>query len=315
MVLHVLLLLVAALALAQRGCHGQHVVGPGGITPYSGGGARRSGGYGYVRDPAEGFFVAGSSIKEMNGVYKKVEKVPAAIPHTFHYAYRKWPYGGEDKMRSWHMALVKSPAPEDGYEAVGGHDSEWLFIDSDHRDRFGHEGATVIPGSGTDWVHLHRKGRQGAGNNPNAIALSEEDDYDELPWQIIFIGDADQVEKFRKMEEEREENIRKKTAGSMLPEPAPCGDGVSQRCPSEETPPSDLHSAIEHPPVAPAAEAFAERRFTEAVRRLQAYPIYLVSIIRSQESRRARPGRLRSTLRNGRRAVLPARRRTVVRGA
>ena len=133
-------------------CHGQHVVGPGGVTPYSGGGARRSGGWGYVRDPAEGFFVAGSSIKEMNGVYKRVEKVPSAIPHTFHYAYRKWPYGSEDDMRSWHMALVKSPGPDDGYEAVGSHESEWLFIDSDHRDRFGHEGATVIPGSGTDWA-------------------------------------------------------------------------------------------------------------------------------------------------------------------
>ena len=36
--------------------------------------------------PLQGFFVAGSSIEAMNGVYKKVEKVPSAIPHTFHYA-------------------------------------------------------------------------------------------------------------------------------------------------------------------------------------------------------------------------------------
>ena len=86
--------------------------------------------------------------------------------------------------------LVKSPEPDDGYEAVGGKASEWLFIDPDHRDRFGHEGATVIPGSGRDWVHLHRKGRQGAGSNPHAAALAEVDDLNELPWQIIFIGDA-----------------------------------------------------------------------------------------------------------------------------
>ena len=56
---------------------------------------------------------------------------------------------------------------------MGGKASEWLFIDPDHRDRFGHEGATVIPGSGRDWVHLHRKGRQGAGSNPHAAALAE----------------------------------------------------------------------------------------------------------------------------------------------
>ena len=31
--------------------------------------------------------------------------------------------------------LVKSPSEEDGYEAVGDKDSEWLFIDPDHRDR------------------------------------------------------------------------------------------------------------------------------------------------------------------------------------
>ena len=115
-------------------------------------------------------------------------------------------------------------------------------------------------------MHLHRKGRQGTGNNPNAIALSEEDDFDELPWQIIFIGDADQVEKFRKSEEERAENVRTKIAGTMLPAPAPCGDGVSQRCPSEETPPTDVRSAVEHPPVVPALEAFADRRYSEAVR-------------------------------------------------
>ena len=180
---------VSLLAL-QRSAFAQHVVGPGGVTPYTGGAASRSGGWGYVRDPAEGFFVAGSSIKEMNGVYKKVDKVPSIIPHVFHYAYRKWPFGTEDNMRSWHLALVKSPEPDAGYEAVGPHDSEWLFIDTDHRDRFGHEGATVIPGAGLDWQHLHRSGWQGTGSNPHAAAVSEEDDMDELPWQIIFIGES-----------------------------------------------------------------------------------------------------------------------------
>jgi hypothetical protein len=80
------ILALAALAslLLLRGAAGQHVVGPSAITQYSGGGGRRGGGYGYVREPAEGFFVAGSSIKGLNGVYARVEKVPSAIKHVFH---------------------------------------------------------------------------------------------------------------------------------------------------------------------------------------------------------------------------------------
>ena len=39
----------------------------------SGGQRRRS--YGVVREPAQGFFVTGSSLKDMNGVYKRVETV------------------------------------------------------------------------------------------------------------------------------------------------------------------------------------------------------------------------------------------------
>ena len=126
--------LAALLLLLAQVADAQHVVGPGGVTPYGGGAARRGGGYGYVREPAEvrepsprcagpgplcsrrvlaavfaqGFFVAGSSIESMNGDYKKVETIPSSIPHTFHYAYRKWPFGTEDNAQSkgWHMGCV-----------------------------------------------------------------------------------------------------------------------------------------------------------------------------------------------------------------
>ena len=55
------LFLVAAQATAQ-------LVGPGGVVPYGGGGGgpRR---VGTVRDWAQGFFVAGSSLDSLNGVY------------------------------------------------------------------------------------------------------------------------------------------------------------------------------------------------------------------------------------------------------
>jgi hypothetical protein len=60
-------------------------------------------------------------------------------------AYRKWPHGQEDDLRGWHMALVKAPEPGDtSYEMPHpSKKSEWLFIDPQFRDRFGHEGDTV----------------------------------------------------------------------------------------------------------------------------------------------------------------------------
>ena len=99
------------------------------IAKCAGGGGGRSRGFGYVRDPAMGFFIAGSTIRELNGVYKRVEqvrrreaeaeidvlilyvhvlnlscspfhthahthtwKVPSRIDHKFQLAYRKWPW-------------------------------------------------------------------------------------------------------------------------------------------------------------------------------------------------------------------------------
>eukprot|EP01047_Picozoa_sp_COSAG01_P009464 COSAG01_NODE_389_length_17708_cov_111.404452_4_plen_79_part_00 len=55
---------------------------------------------------------------------------------------------------------MKAPEPDAGYEAVDpSKKSEWLLIDPDHRDRFGHEGDTVIPGAG---ALPARNGRGGA---------------------------------------------------------------------------------------------------------------------------------------------------------
>ena len=171
----------------------QGVVGPGGVTPYSGGGGRRSGGYGTVRDPPAGFFVGGSSIKDMNGVYERGGQIPSSIDHKFHYAYRKWDISKQDDMTGWHMALVKcDEATTAKYECSDpSKQSEWLFIDTARADRFGHEGDTIIPGAGTRWKHLHR----GAGvdapktatKDGNSVADPEvkEDDMDELPWQVI----------------------------------------------------------------------------------------------------------------------------------
>ena len=51
------------------------MVGPGAMAPYGGGGRRWHGGYVRVQDPAKGFFLAGSTVMSMNGLYGRVDSV------------------------------------------------------------------------------------------------------------------------------------------------------------------------------------------------------------------------------------------------
>ena len=89
---------------------------PGTMAPYSGGG-QRARGWGYVREPAHGFFIGGSSIKEMNGVYKRVSTVPgellndSRVPESFQLVYRKWP--GYELNLETQMDLLVSPLYRD----------------------------------------------------------------------------------------------------------------------------------------------------------------------------------------------------------
>lgn len=75
------------LSLVAQALVAQSLVGPGGMTPYSGGGGgRRHGGYVQIRDAVNGFFVAGSSIHALNGVYgpllEDLSSIPEAIATT-----------------------------------------------------------------------------------------------------------------------------------------------------------------------------------------------------------------------------------------
>jgi hypothetical protein len=54
---HMLLLLLGQNVAASG------LVGPGAVTTYGGGGGGRSRGYGYVQDPAKGFFITGSTLE------------------------------------------------------------------------------------------------------------------------------------------------------------------------------------------------------------------------------------------------------------
>lgn len=103
--------------------------------------------------------------------------------------------------------------PEDApYDVVGSSSNEWLLIDPTHRDRFGHQGRTFVPGSGLRWKHLHRSfpfdGSQTSSTiNDEAdrkadVAIAEigeqKDDNDELPWQVVYIGDPNMVDQLER---------------------------------------------------------------------------------------------------------------------
>lgn len=122
-----------------------------------------------VNEPAKGFFIGGSSIDGMNGIYGPVRTAGLPLEHTVQLAYRNdhsgWLMafvrgggGGRKKAkaaqrhpmvsRRQHAVSSSSSEDEGGYE--------WLLIDPKCRDRFAHKGDTIIPGAGHRWWHLHR---------------------------------------------------------------------------------------------------------------------------------------------------------------
>ena len=112
------------------------LVGPGGVAPYGSGG-RRHGGYARVSQPGKGFFVGGSSLDGVNGVFERVERLPTELIelHNFSLAYR-------NRVSDWLMALVDAPPADElgsrPYQPYGGLRNEWVFIDERSFDRLGH---------------------------------------------------------------------------------------------------------------------------------------------------------------------------------
>ena len=74
------------------------LVGPGAMRPYSpSGGGRRHGGYVRVQDPAVGFYIGGSSLSTLNGLYERNGVLEEQ--HVYQLAYRHDESG-------WYMALT-----------------------------------------------------------------------------------------------------------------------------------------------------------------------------------------------------------------
>lgn len=116
-------------------------------------------------------------------------------------------------MSGWHLALVASPPRDGGYSAVDPEkETEWLLIDPQRTERFGHAGETIIPGAGTKWIHLHRSQRSAMFRANRATTTTpaprEEDDLNELPWQVIFLRSPERVWTYRHEEAEHYRTVR-----------------------------------------------------------------------------------------------------------
>ena len=195
---------------------GNGLVGPGAMRPYSpGGGGRRHGGYVRVQDPAVGFYIGGSSIKALNGLYGRVEHV--SNPLLYQLAYRNDESG-------WFMAMTKGgerdaaerPAQE-GEPAPPTRPSEWLFFERDGRERFSHEGNSIIPGSGTRWSHVRRDASDTSVDTSGEASAADAEE--ELPWQVIAILSGDMMQKMRRRRAWHQHQIAEAVQGGSVPLP------------------------------------------------------------------------------------------------
>ena len=142
-----LVLLLASVSHAQ-------LVGGGALVPGGGGRARS---YGYVREPGEGFWVGGSELENMNGVYIRNREVPHAYTRMHTWGVQLF---YENHLTHWVMALVASPPAEEWeqhWEPIGRKPSEWVIMDETGRDIVAHEGETILPGCCTRWTRVSRE--------------------------------------------------------------------------------------------------------------------------------------------------------------
>lgn len=199
-------------------------------------------------EPAHGFFITGSSILAMNGVYIRANPSRVSLPNTVLY------YKNEEN--NWRMLFNQLPETQeaeeddenDAYRYLRRHkkrpEHEWLFMDELGIERFIHDdGDTIIPGAGVRWKHLHRSTATSTLHrdnvddssdeddeetflerrnnvNPSAVANITEDDEDELPWQVIALLDRGIMEQLVYSNRYRKRKVAEALAGKNAPKPS-----------------------------------------------------------------------------------------------
>eukprot|EP00939_MAST-03C_sp_MAST-3C-sp1_P004481 g4481.t1 len=197
----------------------------GTMTRYTGGSRRRRArGYCTVREPAMGFFIAGSNIEDLNGLY--VRQHPRALSMQQKSGLEIGLAYVHDQTK-WLMAMSKDEK-ENGFDEDDYDDDddnwEWFFIDPLGRKIFRHKGDTIIPGSGTRWTHCVAGksfvGSDNCGDSSERAALAKHvSDEDALPWQVIALLDAEIVHKIRWYFKCHNRNIERAIEGVDLAEP------------------------------------------------------------------------------------------------
>ncbi len=147
-----------------------------------------------MSEPADGFFVSGSSIEGMNGVYirrnpprlKKDDSMPSTGASALYYKH-------EDGL--WAMTLNELPPRSDVKEDEEERDDYyyfsryhrkkpethvWFFEDAFGKQRFQHKGDTIIPGAGTSWKHVPL-----AGFSIASVDVDSDED-DRVPYSSYF---------------------------------------------------------------------------------------------------------------------------------
>lgn len=149
-----------------------------------------------VREPAKGFFIAGSCIPALNGLYGMC-RIDSQLRHQLRRPPQLAYINGETdwllvlsrstnaysrRLASLHTAnlknryrrnpLVVQSDSEEDTDACS--ESEWCLIDNYGMERFSHEGDTVIPGAGHRWKHLHRPRHRRPGEKKVSRGSEEE---------------------------------------------------------------------------------------------------------------------------------------------
>jgi hypothetical protein len=148
-----------------------------------------------VSEPADGFFVSGSSIEGMNGVYirrnpprlNKDDSTPSTGASALYYKHEEG---------LWAMTLNELPPRSDITDDEDERDDSyyfsryhrkkpethvWFFEDAFGKQRFQHKGDTIIPGAGTSWKHVPL-----AGFSVASVDVDSSDEDDRVPSSSFF---------------------------------------------------------------------------------------------------------------------------------
>jgi hypothetical protein len=153
------------------------MVGPGALTQRSESGGGRSGGWGVIDKWPVSFFVGGSDLYGLNGLFERAEKdwnLPLEGAVTWRNRISGWTLLSGVTSRTSKRAA--SSTPTDTSHTLSGR-PEWHFLDAQGLDRFRCDGGEYLPNSGRAWSHRHDLTKQTLRVGDRAAARDAVDGY------------------------------------------------------------------------------------------------------------------------------------------